>query len=370
MDCVYGTGFRGKLPKNVRRIFNAARAKTVIACDLPSGVGSDDGSVCEGALCATKTVTFAAYKPCFFLYPAKDYCGAVIPADIGMPKEALEKQNGIGLPDREYIHSLIRPRPENSHKGTFGTLLTVCGSKTMTGAAALAAQGALRCGVGLVTMALPKQIIPTLQAKLSEPVFIQRKGSPKATAVLVGCGIGNDPKALKFALEQGKSTVIDADAINLLAEDPELLQNFLDKYPKAQVILTPHPAEFARFMKTSVQKVEADRLAAARKFAEQYPTVTLVLKGHHTIVAHGESFFMNLTGNTGLSKGGSGDVLAGMIASFLAQGYSATEAALCGVYLHGAAANELRKELSEHGMLPSDLPLAVARLLKEFETIA
>jgi NAD(P)H-hydrate epimerase len=219
-------------------------------------------------------------------------------------------------------------------------------------------------------MALPKQIIPTLQAKLSEPVFTQRKGSPKATAVLVGCGIGNDPKALKFALEQGKSTVIDADAINLLAEDPELLQNFLDKYPKAQVILTPHPAEFARFMKTSVQKVEADRLAAARKFAEQYPTVTLVLKGHHTIVAHGESFFMNLTGNPGLSKGGSGDVLAGMIASFLAQGYSATEAALCGVYLHGAAANELRKELSEHGMLPSDLPIAVARLLKEFETIA
>lgn len=370
VDCVYGTGFRGDLPSNVKRIFDAVRSKKIIACDIPSGISCDDGRVSDGVLCASTTVTFAAYKPCFFLYPGKDFCGTVIPADIGIPPEVLAlQQPGIDLPDKNYIRSLIRPRPENSHKGTFGTLLTVCGSKNMTGAAYLSAIGALRCGVGLLTMALPRSILPVLQTKLSEPIFTERKGIIKANAVLAGCGMGMDLKALKFAFSQRKPMVLDADALNLIAKDPLLLEEFLQTNPQTEVILTPHSAEFARLMKTSISRIEADRLGAVRKFMEQWP-VTLVLKGHHTIIASKDRIFMNLNGNTGLSKGGSGDILAGMIASFLAQGYPARDAAICAVYLHGAASEQLKQTISEHGMLPSDLPGAVARLLKEFETIA
>lgn len=370
VDCVYGTGFRGDLPQTVKDVFDAVRGKRIIACDVPSGVSCDDGRISDGVLCATSTVTFAAYKPCFFLYPAKEFCGKVICADIGIPAQALKKQQpAIDLPDREYVRSLIRPRPEHAHKGTFGTLLTVCGSKHMTGAAALSALGALRCGVGLLTMALPPCILPIMQAKLNEPVFTLRKGTVKANAVLAGCGMGKDKKALKFAFQQGKPLVLDADALNVIAEQPELLDEFLEANPQTEVILTPHPAEFARLMRTSVSRIEADRLGAIRNYLEK-KNVTLVLKGHHTIIASKDRIFINLSGNTGLSKGGSGDVLAGMIASFLAQGYPACDAAVCGVYLHGAAADRLKETCSEHGMLPSDLPPVVAQILKEFETIA
>ncbi len=369
VDCVYGTGFQGQLPEKVREVFDAVRKKNILACDIPSGVRCDDGKVCDGALCAKRTVTFAGYKPCFFLYPGKDFCGKVTVADIGIPKDVLElQQPGVDLLDEEYIRSLIRFRPENSHKGTFGTLLTVCGSRDMTGAAYLSALGALRCGVGLLTVSLPRSIIPILQTKLAEPTFTERKGTVKATAVLAGCGMTKDKKSLQFALQQGKSLVLDADAVNLIAEDHAILDTFLQENPGAEVILTPHPAEFARLMRTTTDRIEADRLGAVRKCLKRWP-VTVVLKGHHTVIADREKTFLNLNGNSGLSKGGSGDVLAGMIASFLAQGYPARDAAVCGVFLHGAAADRLKSTLSEHGMLPSDLPDTVARLLKEFETI-
>ena len=369
VDCVYGTGFRGEIPKEVRRIFRGIKNKPIVACDLPSGVGCDDGKVCDDTLRATITVTFAAYKPCFFLYPGKNFCGKVILADIGIPKEALRQSPGVDLIDEDYVTSLIQPRPENSHKGTFGTLLSVCGSKDMTGAATLSAMGALRCGVGLLKLALPRQIIPILQTKLSEPVFTERKGTVKASAVLVGCGIGKDLKALQFAFQQGRSIVLDADAITLIGENPSLLDTFLQEHPGADVILTPHPAEFARLLSTTPSQIEADRLGAVKQCLDRW-NVTVVLKGHHTVIADRKKTLINLNGNSGLSKGGSGDVLAGMIASFLAQGYAPRDAAVCGVYLHGAAADELKKTLSEHGMLPSDLPNAVARLMKQFETIA
>ncbi len=369
VDCVYGTGFKGELPTHVKEIFDGIGNKATVACDVPSGVSCDDGKVCDGALRAKVTVTLAAYKPCFFLYPGKNFCGKVVLCDIGIPKEALAQSPGIELIDGESVKRLIHPRPENSHKGTFGTLLSVCGSKNMTGAAYLSALGALRCGVGLLTLALPRQVIPVLQSKLAEPVFVERKGTVKATAVLAGCGMGKDKKALQFAFNQRKSILLDADAINLIADNPGLLDTFLRENPGAEVILTPHPAEFARLLQTSVGRVESDRLGSIKKCLDKWP-VTVVLKGHHTIIADRDRAFINLNGNTGLSKGGSGDVLAGMIASFLAQGYSARDAAICGVYLHGAAADRLKQDLSEHGILPSDLPLTVAKLLKEFETIA
>ncbi|MBQ1272247.1 MAG: NAD(P)H-hydrate dehydratase [Clostridia bacterium] len=368
VDCVYGTGFQGDLPKNVKEVFQAVGDKPVVACDVPSGVSCDDGRVSDGTMCATRTVTFAAYKPCFFLYPGKNYCGKVTLADIGIPKEALEQSPGIQLIDGEFVNSLIRPRPENSHKGIFGTLLTVCGSKDMTGAAYLSAMGALRCGVGLLKMALPRPIIPILQTKLAEPIFTERKGLIKTSAVLVGCGIGEDKKAVQFALQQGKPLVIDADAINEIAKDPNLLETFFQENPGVSVILTPHPKEFARLLDLPVSKVEADRLGAVKRCLDRW-NVTIVLKGHHTIVADRSGALINRSGTSGLSKGGSGDVLAGMIGSFLAQGYTALDAAVCGVYLHGAAADDLKQKYSEHGMLPSDLPCSVARILKQFETI-
>ena len=260
------------------------------------------------------------------------------------------------------------------HKGTFGKVLLLCGSRGFTGAAYLAAMGALRTGAGLVFLGVPESIYAIEAVKLNEPVVFPLpnqdgklsaqavpeivKRLPQMDAVLIGCGLGQSEGTLavvKAVLENAKCPVVlDADGINVLAAHKDILRG-----RSGSTILTPHDGEFVRFGGS----IGPDRMASAETYARQWNSIVL-LKGHETCVTDGETGYINRTGNPGMATGGSGDVLAGIIVSFLGQGIPPLEAAACGAWLHGAAGDLCAKELGQYGMLPTDMLLRLPRLLK------
>ncbi|MGM9626645.1 MAG: NAD(P)H-hydrate dehydratase [Faecousia sp.] len=276
--------------------------------------------------------------------------------------------------DHESVLSLLPDRDPWGHKGTFGKLLLLCGSRGFTGAAYLAAMGALRTGAGLVFLGVPESIYAIEAVKLNEPVVFPLpdqdgklsalavpeilKRLPQMDAVLVGCGLGQSDGTLavvKAVLENAKCPVVlDADGINVLATHKDILRG-----RSGSTILTPHDGEFVRFGGS----IGPDRMASAETYARQWNSIVL-LKGHETCVTDGETGYINRTGNPGMATGGSGDVLAGIIVSFLGQGIPPLEAAACGAWLHGAAGDLCAKELGQYGMLPTDMLLCLPRLLK------
>lgn len=256
----------------------------------------------------------------------------------------------------------LTPRSMDSHKGTFGTLVSLCGCEQMPGAAYLAACGALRSGVGLLKIAAEPTLRRILQTRLAEPVWIEPDSIPDsgATAFLCGCGLGRTQDALlETLLPQIKvPAVYDADCINFFSLHKDVLNRLSNEY-----VLTPHPAEFSRLTGLSVTEIQERRAEHAAVFATEHRCV-LVLKGHRTVVASpsGE-ICINTSGCDALAKGGSGDVLAGVIASLLAQGHSCFDASCIGVYAHGLAGERLAKEYGARGALPSDLPKEIGRIL-------
>ena len=269
---------------------------------------------------------------------------------------------------------ILPDRDPWGHKGTFGKLLLLCGSRGFTGAAYLAAMGALRTGAGLVFLGVPESIYAIEAVKLNEPVVFPLpdqdgklsalavpeivKRLPQMDAVLVGCGLGQSDGTLavvKAVLENAKCPVVlDADGINVLAAHKDILRG-----RSGSTILTPHDGEFGRFGGS----IGPDRMASAETYARQWNSIVL-LKGHETCITDGETGYINRTGNPGMATGGSGDVLAGTIVSLLGQGIPPLEAAACGAWLHGAAGDLCAKELGQYGMLPTDMLLRLPRLLK------
>ncbi len=284
----------------------------------------------------------------------------------------------MNVPDS--IKCCFPKREADSHKGTYGTLLSVCGSYGMAGAAILAARAAMRCGTGLVIAALPESIYPIAGAALPEVVFaplaeqstaaIVKELAPhlqKSTALLIGCGLGNTSATARLteALLTAATCpiVLDADGINVAAQHISILET-----AHAPLILTPHPKELSRLLHTTVEQIGADRQAAAKTAAARFNAV-VVLKGHQTVVAAPNgTTFVNQTGNPGMAVAGSGDVLAGMIAGFVAQGLPLFDAARCGVYLHGAAGDLAAARLSQHAMLPTDILDELGALFLQLES--
>lgn len=276
--------------------------------------------------------------------------------------------------NHESVLSLLPDRDPWGHKGTFGKILLLCGSRGFTGAAYLAAMGALRTGAGLVFLGVPESIYAIEAVKLNEPVVFQlpdKDGKlseeaipeimarlPQMDAVLIGCGLGQSEGTLlvvKAVLENAACPVIvDADGINVLSAHRDILRG--RQYP---TILTPHDGEFARIGGC----LTADRMESAAALARDLGCIVL-LKGHRTCITDGRTGYRNTTGNPGMAVGGSGDVLAGMIVSLLGQGIAPLEAAACGAWLHGAAGDLCAKELGQYGMLPTDMLNALPRLLK------
>lgn len=270
----------------------------------------------------------------------------------------------------EYITSLLPKRIADGNKGTFGRVLLICGSKDMRGAAALSLLGALRMGAGLVTLASTREIIDALSSTIYEALWFDREkddvtaAAKKANAVGIGCGMGasDETKSLVLSLlgeETDVPMVIDADGINVLSGNISLLA--LARRP---IILTPHPLEFSRLTGLSVSEIQSSREKRAREFAKKY-RVTLLLKGKDTVITDGEKTFINPTGSNAIAKGGSGDVLTGMICAFLAQGSSPMDASAIAAFLHGIAGERLAKVYSDYGVLPSELPAEAAKYLCE-----
>ena len=272
------------------------------------------------------------------------------------------------------VRSLLPDRDPWGHKGTFGRILLLCGSRGYTGAAYLSAMGALRCGAGLTFLGVPESIYAIEAVKLNEPVVFPlpdekgmlgifsvpeiEKRLPQMDAVLVGCGLGQSPgtfAVVKTVLEQARCPVVlDADGINVLAAHKDILRG--RAYP---TILTPHEGEFLRFGGT----VGEDRMASAAHFSREWNSIVL-LKGHRTCITDGTLGYRNETGNPGMAVGGSGDVLAGMVVSLLGQGMKPLEAAACAAWLHGAAGDLCAGEIGQYGMLPTDMLTRIPRLLK------
>lgn len=274
-------------------------------------------------------------------------------------------------------------RQKETHKGSYGRLLCVCGSVGMAGAAILSASSAMRCGVGIVNIALPKSIYKIVASQLAEPIFtlltenkvgtisfdsmdLLSESLKKSTSCLIGCGLGEseDTKKVVYKIikEYKKPLVIDADGINAVSYNIDIL-----KTAKSEIILTPHIGEMARLMGTSIKDVKENKLKIVKEFSRNY-NVILVLKDYETIIAlpSGE-IFINKTGNPGMATAGSGDILAGMISAFLAQGMPLKESAKCGVYLHALAGDRCANKLSQVSMISSDIIKELPSLFKSLE---
>jgi NAD(P)H-hydrate epimerase len=372
---------------------------------VPSGLNCDSGAVDPVTLPADLTVTFGFPKVGQFLFPGAEYLGELLVADIDIPP-SLADDVSVELATPQMVSGLLPKRPLGAHKGTFGKALVVAGSVNYTGAAYLASAAATRVGAGLVTLALAANLHPILASKLSEVTFLllpHDMGAivPEAmkilservsayNALLLGPGLGRDEKTIEFVQqflarewrgkrprvgflvtgeeevegEEGEKevlplSVIDADGLNALADRPNWW-----KYLGEPNVLTPHPGEMARLVGCGVDEVEADRIGAAREMADRWKQV-VTLKGAHTVVAtpKGQTVIIPFA-NPGLATAGSGDVLAGAIVGFLAQGLSPFAAAVAGAYLHGLAGDLVRNEIGAAGMVAGDLlpmlPQAIA----------
>lgn len=369
VDCLFGFSFHGEAEGVYRILIDAINNSEafVLSADLPSGLTADSDELKGICVKADVTSTFTANKIATVSHPAYAHCGKVFVENIGISQAILNSEKPLGLISDKSTLSLIPPRRPNSHKGTYGTVAAIVGTKTMSGAAYLSALASLKSGVGLVKLLTDEGAAATLKSMLPEAIVFSTKEESGSLfwksndAFLLGCGCGRkyDDLFEKLLPSISIPTVIDADGINFLANRIELLQSI-----KAETLITPHPGEMARLVGKTTEQVNSSRVATAKAFSKSYGTVTL-LKGERTVIASPDGrLFVNTSGCSALSKGGSGDVLAGLTASLLAQGVPAFEAACLGAYLHGLAAevNEIRH--GAYATLPSELPQTIGELMQ------
>ena len=388
VDAIFGTGLEREvagLPARAIRVINALRpGRPILAVDVPSGVDATTGAVLGAAVTADLTVSFGLAKLGHVLFPGAAHAGKLRIVDIGIPPAYVaEASLRDAILTREEALAALPPRPGDSHKGTFGHLLVLAGSPGKTGAAALAAQAAMRCGTGLVTLGAPESLAPILATKLTEvmceplPETDARTLGRKAlerlrdlaagkTALAVGPGISTHPETREVVVSIVRGAtlpaVVDADGLNALKGRADTLHG-----AHGPRVLTPHPGEMGRLLGVESSAVNADRIGCARAFAAQHGVV-LVLKGAHTIIARPDGEVrVNLTGNPGMASGGMGDALTGMIGGFLAQGVEAGAAAGLAVYLHGLAADRAARERGRVGLLASDVIERLPRTIAELE---
>ena len=391
VDALFGLGFHGALEgayKAAVELANRRRGLTGpfrIAVDIPSGVNADTGAVEGEAFQANLTVTFTLPKPGLYLLPGASYAGRVMVAGVGVPPDLIARAKAaFGTVDRMLADTVMPLRRVDAHKGDFGRLLVCGGCAEYPGAPVFAANAAVRTGAGLVTLALPGGLFPVVAPKLSEamprrcaedaggrfapealPTLLTLQDASQA--VVIGPGLGRSDALTKMVpalMAAGKSpVVVDADGIFALAQHMDVLQTL-----SRAVILTPHDGEFARMFGDMPPKAGPERLECARRFAVLNRCI-LVLKGYRTIIASPDGMtWVNTTGNPGMAKGGSGDVLAGMLGSLLAQGLSPIHAACLAVYFHGAAGDAAANSIGEYGMTPTDMIGAIPGVLRHYNS--
>jgi NAD(P)H-hydrate epimerase len=378
VDALVGTGLSAPLTGLLETVVADLNAsiRPVVAVDLPSGLSADGPEVVGPAVQATVTVTLGAPKLPLVLPPAESFAGRLVVAEIGIPRAVINDIDGpwVEVLDKSAIRAIIEPRSADSHKGDYGRVLVVAGSRGKTGAAHLSAIAALRSGAGLVTIATPASCQPIVAAMgceyMTEPLAetadgmvahdaLERVLDIGADVIAVGPGLGRSKATAAFVkglLERaGVPLIIDADALNACGDEPGRLAG----RDGIDIVITPHPGEMARLVGVDAEEVQAHRLDVARDFATSH-RVFVVLKGHRTIVASPDGkTFINMTGNPGLATGGTGDVLTGMIAGWFGQLLDAEAAAKLAVYLHGLAGDLAEADEGEVALVAGDV---VARL--------
>ena len=376
IDALFGIGLNSELRGNALaavRLINEAKIP-VVSADIPSGAEADTGRVFGDAVRADITVTFTMAKIGHFAEPGCTFCGELRVADIGIPEEALNgiKTDVYALGTKELF---LPPRPKISHKGDYGRLLIIGGSVGYTGAPLLCAKAAARSGAGLISLGVPKKIYDITAGRLIEPMpfplpddsygrlsmaaltLIREKHSVSDICV-IGCGLSRSEELTELVRtilrKSEKQLVIDADGLYALGDDPQIISSM-----HIPPVLTPHEGEFKRLGGV----LTGDRASDARAFAKSRNCV-LVLKGHHTICAFpdGEVYIMS-GGNPGMAKGGSGDVLAGIIGALLCQ-FPCKQAVLSACTVHAAAGDRCAERFGEYSMLPTDIIEVIPEIMK------
>ncbi len=374
VDALLGTGLNNDISgvyQEAVELINESN-RPVLAVDIPSGIHGTTGAILGCAVHADITVTFALAKLGHVLYPGAERIGQLIVTNIGIPATVMEDAPGYEFLDHDTIRPLLRRRERQGHKGNFGHSLFIAGSTGKTGAAALCANSAVRTGSGLVTLAVPESLHHILELKTTEAMTVPLPdsisgylvGSAYSTIVsllgnkdvlAIGPGIDRRPGTVSLVhtlVESvGLPMVIDADGLNALATDITVLT----RKQSHTLILTPHPGEMARLMGSSLPEDHVSRISVAQEFARTYG-VFLVLKGARTIIASPDgNVAINGSGNPGMASGGMGDVLTGIIASLVGQGYSAWDACRLGVFIHGYSADMVAGIKGEIGISATDV---------------
>lgn len=376
IDALLGTGISGcprEAETNLIEQINKSNA-FVVSVDIPSGANASNGEVLGACVCADMTITFCFAKVGHFLYPAKEHVGKLSVVPISVPNNVLcDFESGINTLSGE-IFDFLPKRHDNSHKGTFGKVLAVCGSIGMSGAAMLSVSAVLKSGAGMVTAATSDDVIKNIVLNTPEAMTLSLdteryeknllSALEKNDVLLLGCGMGRREKAKEItgllAISSEKPMIIDADGINNLSVNINILNR-----KKAPLILTPHTVEFSRLTGYDPKYIEENRYNLALEFAKKYDVI-LVLKGADTIVASPDgAVYISPISNSGLATAGSGDVLSGIIAGFLAQGAKPYYAAACGVYTHSLAGEFAKKELGERSMTANDIIANIPKVLRD-----
>lgn len=386
IDALFGVGLSREvsgIPKQVTEAINEAKSRLgrecrIFAVDIPSGVHASTGNVMGSAIRADVTVTFGVNKVGLILYPGCEFAGEVITADIGFPKSAVEKAAITTFSyEKEDIKRYLPKRKKDSNKGTYGRVLVIGGSKNMAGACCLSAKAAYTMGAGLVKVMTEEANRVIVQTLLPEALLYTYEESTIleyreeiikelewATVIVLGPGLGKKESGrllLEWVLDHGKvPIVLDADGLNLLVEHGGL-KRVLER---EALILTPHLKEMERLTGDPVKKIKEDIVSYAKKTMSGAKSI-LVLKDSRTIVTNGTDSYVNVSGNNGMAKGGSGDVLTGVIAGLLAQKTDCFMAASLGVYLHGLAGDRVAEEDSEYSLLAGELIRGLKKEIKE-----
>lgn len=368
IDCVFGTGLSRDVGGREAALIDYVNGSGayVIAADIPSGLNGDSGRVMGRCVRADETVAVGEFKLGHFLGDGPDMCGKAVRADIGID---VSQAGGCALiPEGRDIAALFPPRRRNTHKGTYGKASVIAGSRLYTGAALLSASAALRGGAGYTELCVPEGLFGVYAGRLPEAILTCLKGEDsfvfceadmekvcKSQSIAFGMGVGVSQEIYKMILWLLKNyegtLILDADALNTLARYGV---QALGGERRCEVILTPHAREFSRLSGLPVSQVLADGLACARAFSEKY-SVTVLLKNAVSAVCGGGQTYLNVRGSACQAKGGSGDVLSGLIASVAAQGRPAAQSALAGAYLCGAAAELCEAELGAYSVTAGDV---------------
>jgi hydroxyethylthiazole kinase-like uncharacterized protein yjeF len=387
IDAIFGTGLSKQvegLEKAVIEEMNAS-GRPIVAVDIPSGLDALRGVPLGAAVKAASTYTYGYAKVGQLLYPGASYVGALTVVDISLPPAA-EQEIGIDghVVDGDMFRRLLKVRAPWAHKGTFGHALVVSGSTGKTGAAAMTCDAALKVGAGLVTLVIPRSLNSIMEVKLTEAMTypVEDSGKGRLTleafdeiaafardkdAIVIGPGLSTAEETMalvrKLFVELDKPFVVDADGITSFQGHLDLI-----KERKGNAVFTPHPGELGRLIRMSPADINADRRAVGCRFAETHG-IDLVLKGARTLVCGADgSLYINPTGNASLAKGGSGDVLTGLIGGLVAQGYTVREAALLGVYLHGYIADTWVETHTDMDLVAGDLLKGIGEAMRDLRS--